>query len=465
MSLKYNLGFIFFILIIGSCKSIKPENPPLPSNQELISAVSIINAPISIPLAMLEDNLNQDWSSKLFSDKALPLGSGLFADLDVTRIGKISLKAMGNNSLQVKIPMNLKGDLKIEKKVFGQVLSTNIPFSENISPEISFIPEIGPGWDLMIRELNIDNWGRSMKYNLLGFEIDLDPLVRGQLHRVLDNQLSASNLTKLDFKNMVQETWNSFSEPYSIEQNGVQLHFYAVPNRLKVRDEVSIDQKLNLYIGIEGEMFSTIGAKPNLKPIPLPDIEYNEIQENIFDIVLPLTLRYEDLNRYLNQAISDQRIRADRKTVLVPSDLKTQRYGDKILLGMDFNAIRNDKKEVKGKIYFAGMPVFDQDSESLKFEKVEFDVKTPDFLARLGIKSKRRKIQSQIEKLAVISLGGFLKDARTELENHGYLETGFATFKVIDPSLDVERIITTDEDIQIFLRSKGIMDVQLKNLK
>jgi hypothetical protein len=465
MSLKYNLGFIFFILIISSCKSIKPDNPPLPTNQELISAVSMINVPISIPLTMLEDNLNQDWSSKLFSDKALPLGSGLFADLDVTRIGKISLKAMGNNSLQVKIPMNLKGDLKIEKKVFGQVLSTNIPFNENISPEISFIPEIGPGWDLMIRELNIDNWGRSMKYNLLGFEIDLDPLVKGQLHRVLDNQLSASNLTKLDFKNMVQETWNSFSEPYSIEQNGVQLHFFAIPKRLKVRDEVSIDQKLNLYIGIEGEMFSKIGSKPNLKPIPLPDIEYNEIQDNIFDMVLPLTLRYEDLDRYLNQTISGQGIRADRKTLLVPSDLNTQQYGDKILLGMDFNAMRNDKKEVKGKIYFAGMPVFDQDSQSLKFEKVEFDVKTPNFFARLGIKSKRRKIQSQIEKLAVISLGGFLKDARTELENHGYLETGFATFKVINPSLDVERIITTDEDIQIFLRSKGIMDVQLKNLK
>jgi hypothetical protein len=155
-------------LIAFSCKSIKPESPPDPTTQELPSTLSIINVPISIPLEMLENNLNKDWSSKLFSDNALPLGSGLFADLDVTRIGKISLKGLENNALQVKMPMNLKGDLKIEKKVFGQVLSTNIPFNENINPEFSFIPEIGPNWDLMIKNLNIESWGRSMKYNLLG---------------------------------------------------------------------------------------------------------------------------------------------------------------------------------------------------------------------------------------------------------------------------------------------------------
>jgi hypothetical protein len=453
------------ILAMVSCKSIKPENPPMPTDQKLPSTASIINIPISIPLAYIEDNLNQDWSSKLFSDKSLPLGSGLFADLDVTRIGKISLKGMDNNSLQVKIPMNLKGDLKIEKKIFGQVLSTNFPFNENISPEISFIPQIGPNWDLVVRDLNIDNWGRSMKYNLLGFEIDLDPLVRGQLRRVLDNQLSASNLSNLDFKNMAQETWNAFSEPYSIDQGDIQVHFFAVPKSLKVKDEISKDQKLNLYIGIEGEMFSKIGVRPDVKPIPLPDIEINESEENILDIVLPLILRYEDLNQYLNKAISGQQIRADQNTILIPSDLKTQQYGDKTLLGMDFDAVRKGKKEVKGKIYFAGKPVFDPVTEFLKFEKVEFDVKTSNLFAKWGIKSKKRKIISQIEKLAKIPLGEFLQEARKELENQGYLETNFATFKANGLSLDVEGISNTPEDVRIFFRAKGQMDVRLKNLK
>ncbi|MFD2199975.1 DUF4403 family protein [Shivajiella indica] len=465
MSSKYPLFLIFFILILGSCKSIKPENPPAPTNQDVFSAKSIINVPISIPLSLFEENLNENWNSQLFSDKALNLGSGLFADLDVNRTGKISLRALGNNSLQVKIPMNLKGDLKIEKKVFGQVLSTSIPFNENISPEISFVPEIGKNWDLVVKNLNIDNWGRSLKYNLLGFEIDLDPIVRGQLHNVLDKQLSLSNLSRLDFKNMAQETWNAFSEPYSLEFGEVQVHFYAVPTRLKVRDKVSIDQKLNLYLGIEGEMHSKVGAKPQLKPVPLPDIEDNENEDNVLDIVLPLTLRYEDLDVQLNKAISGQNIRADKNTVLIPDNLKTQQYGDKILLGMDFKAIRNEKKEVKGKIFFAGMPVFDRDSESLKFDNVEFDVKTSDFLARWGIKSKRRKIQKQIEKLAIIPLGGFLKGASSELAHQGYLETGFATFKVVNPNLVVEDITNTAETIQIFLRAKGEMDVQLKSLK
>jgi hypothetical protein len=264
---------------------------------------------------------------------------------------------------------------------------------------------------------------------------------------------------------MAQETWNAFSEPYTIEQNGIQVHFFAVPKSLKVRDEVSIDQKLNLYIGMEGEMFSKIGEKPQFTPSVLPNISLNENQDNIFDVVLPLTLLYDDLNSYLNNAISGQKIRADEKTVIVPSNLKTQQYGDKILLGMDFNAIRNNRKEVSGKIYFAGKPVFYQDSESLRFSNIEFDVKSADFLSNWGIKSKRKKIQSQIEKLAVISLSGFLEEARTRLEQQGFLETGFARFKVLDPSLNIERIFTTSDDMQVYFRAKGKMDVQLKDFK
>jgi hypothetical protein len=100
-----------------------------------------------------------------------------------------------------------------------------------------------------------------------------------------------------------------------------------------------------------------------------------------------------------------------------------------------------------------------------RYAKVEFDVKTSNLFAKWGIKSKKRKIISQIEKLAKIPLGEFLQEARKELENQGYLETNFATFKANGLSLDVEGISNTPEDVRIFFRAKGQMDVRLKNLK
>lgn len=459
------LLLIFTILLTASCKSIKPERPPAGSLMDLPSARSTVNIPIVIPLSYLEDNLNKDWSSKLFADKGLPLGSGLFADLDVTRTGKISLRGSENNTINVKVPMNIIGDLKIEKKVFGQNLSTNFPFNENLTPEISFTPEIGSNWDLNVKNLEINSWGRSMKYSLLGFEIDLEPLVKGQLQRVLDNQLSAADLSNLDFKNIAQETWDAFSEPYTVDQNGITAHFYAVPDKIMVKEEITLDQELILYLGLEGEMFSKLGSKPIIIKKDLPNISVNESKENQVNLVLPLTITYKDLDEYLNTTFSGQQIRTNKTTLILPSNLKTQKYGDKTLLSMDFKAVRDGKKDVEGKMHFAGKPVFDKDSESLIFEEPQFDVKTGDFFSDLGIRFRKGKIQRQIKKIAVLPIGELLDNARSEMADQGYFETDFANFKVLNPSLDVEGIYSTEEDIRVFIRSQGKMDVQLKDLK
>lgn len=463
LSIKYLI--IFALIISVSCKSIKPDRPPVASKVELPNSRSSVNIPIVIPLSYLEYNLNQDWSSKLFADKGLPLGGGLSADLDVTRTGKISLRGSENNTINIKVPMNIIGDLKIEKKVFGQNLSTNFPFNENLIPEISFIPEVGTNWDMNVRNLQINNWGRSLKYSLLGFEIDLDPLVRNQLQKVLDNQLSAANLSKLDFKHMAQETWDAFSEPYTVNQNGITAHFYSVPDKIMVKEEITLDQELILYLGLEGEMFSKLGSKPIIEKKALPNISVNEHKENQIDLVLPLTITFGDLNEYLNATFAGQQIRTNKTTMILPSNLKTQKYGDKTLLSMDFKAVREGKKEVEGKMYFAGKPMFDKDSESLIFEEPEFDVKTGDFFSNLGIRLRKGKIQRQIKKIAVLPIGELLDNARREMSGQGYFETDFANFKVVDPSLDVEGIYSTDGDIRVFIRSQGKMDVQLKDLK
>ncbi|WP_373521442.1 DUF4403 family protein [Aquiflexum sp.] len=464
-STSIKILIILSFLINTSCKSIKPDRAPAASLIDLPSSRSTVNIPIVIPLSYLENNLNQDWSSKLFADKGLPLGGGMFADLNVTRTGKISLRGSENNTINVKVPMNIIGDLKIEKKVFGQNLSTNFPFNENLIPEISFTPEIGSNWDLNVKNLQINSSGRSMKYNLLGFEIDLDPLVKGQLQKVLDNQLSASNLSRLDFKHIAQETWDAFSEPYTVVQNGITAHFYSVPDRIMVKEEITVDQELILYLGLEGEMFSKLGSKPIIEKKDLPDITVNESKENQIDLVLPLTIPYQDLDEYLNSTFSGQQIRTNRTTVIFPSNLTTQKYGDKTLLSMDFKAVRDGKKDVEGKMYFAGKPVFDQESESLIFEEPQFDVNTGDFFSNLGIRLRKGKIQRQIKKLAVLPIGELMDNARKEMAEQGYFETDFANFKVLNPSLDVEGIYSTAEDIRVFIRSQGKMDVQLKDVR
>jgi hypothetical protein len=232
-----------------------------------------------------------------------------------------------------------------------------------------------------------------------------------------------------------------------------------------VKEEITLDQELILYLGLEGEMFSQLGSKPNIVKKDLPNISVNESKENQIDLVLPLTISYNDLDEYLNTTFSGQQIRTNNSTLIFPSNLKTQKYGDKTLLSMDFKAVRDGKKDVEGKMYFAGKPIFDKNSESLIFEEPQFDVKTGDFFSDLGIRFRKGKIQRQIKKIAVLPIGKLLNNAQNEMAEQGYFETDFANFKVLNPSLDVEGIYSTAEDIRVFIRSQGKMDVQLKDLR
>lgn len=129
---------------------------------------------------------------------------------------------------------------------------------------------------------------------------------------------------------------------------------------------------------------------------------------------------------------------------------------------MDFDAIRKDKKEISGVMYFAGQPIFDEVSETLKFEGLEFDVSTDNRLAGTGIKLRKRKIQRQIQKLAIIPLGGFLKVAEEELRRQAMLDTDFATFQMQDPKITVNGIYSTEDALKVFIQTKGQMEVKLK---
>lgn len=167
-------------------------------------AISRVNVPLEIPLDYIERNLNQELSELLYTEKGLNMGNGIIADLDVNRTGDISLSSLGQNKLEINLPLQLKGKLNIQKKIFGQSISTAVPFDEGLAPRVSFEPVIGRNWDIGISNVHIESWGRSLKYNLLGYEIDFGPMLKKHVERMLDEQLTGDNLSRISFKSMME---------------------------------------------------------------------------------------------------------------------------------------------------------------------------------------------------------------------------------------------------------------------
>ncbi|WP_194776692.1 DUF4403 family protein [Pararhodonellum marinum] len=453
---------ILLILALSACKKINPEKPKYSGDPiSLPKATSRVNVALDIPLIYIQDNLNRELSEQLFEGQSLPFGNGLSSDLSVKRTGEVSLSAK-NNQLLIKMPLDLKGILKVEKKVFGQLISTNIPFDEQLIPEISFEPEIGKNWDLSLKNLEIVSWGRSMKYNLLGYEIDLDPLIRGQLQKILNKEILSGNLNRLSFKHFMEETWEVYGEPYKVDQEGIEAYVYTIPQKIKVKEVITNDQHIRLYIGLEGEVFTQIGSKPDIKPSPLPNLFFNDMEDSFVDVVLPLRLSYKDLDRYLNDNFKGKVFALDKSTKLIPGTFESQSFGDRALVKMGFRAIRKDKKDISGDIFLVGKPQFDHEMEAIYFEDIDFDLNSKNLLASTASWMKQGQVLNQIRKMSVYPIGGLLRDSRRELQKLGYFETDYASFRLMNPDLEVEDIYTTEEDIRIYLRSTGQLDVRLK---
>ncbi|WP_215225300.1 DUF4403 family protein [Echinicola shivajiensis] len=462
--MKSNIFVVGLILLIISCKGINPEKPQYEGAPVVLpEAISKVNVPLEIPLRYIEKNLNRELSQLLYSDQGLDMGNGLMADLEVSRTGDIALSASGQKQLEIEIPLKLKGKINIEKKLFGQTISTAIPFDEGLKPRVSFISEIGRNWDIGISNINIESWGRSLKYNLLGYEFDLEPMLEKHVEKMLDDQLTGDNLTRISFRDMIQETWEAYGRPVKIEHEGFDAYVYTVPHKIKVKEKFTTDQKLELTIGIEGEVFTQIGSEPLVELSPLPRLYYNDDSENYLDITLPLSIPYQDMDKYLNDMLAGQSFKMDASTQLIPKAFKTQNFGNKALVKVDFVVNRTGKKNISGNIYLVGKPTYDPLREAIVFEEIDFDLNTKNILANSASWMKQGQLLEEIQKYASYPIGNYIKEARMELQQQGYIDTKFASFRVIRPALEVEGIYTTKEDIRLYLKSTGQMEVKLKD--
>lgn len=455
---------LFFIVLslLASCKRINPDKPTfIGETAPLPKAISYINAPLDIPLSFLEDQLNNGLKELMVSETDLVVGDGINTDLDMYRTGKISLSAV-DNRLQINLPLRLKGNLHIKQSLFGQVLSTSIPYDETISPVISFVPQLKANWDLGFDQLKIESWGKSLTYNLLGFEIDLDPILRRNLEKLLNNQNQL--LSSLNLKSLGQKAWQAFSEPIKIQEGEVDAYLYTIPQEVKINQEISNSQHLKLLIGLQGEVMTHIGNRPNVNPAPLPDLSNNEDSINHIDLTLPLIVSYKTIDNYLNQHLANQVFKIDASTQMIPRKILTQSFGDRALVKMEFTLIRNSKKDIEGELYLVGKPTYYAAEESIVFENIDFDLNTKNFFTNSASWLRQGQLLDAIEKHTTFPIGTYIDEARSKLRNLNSIRTDFATFNIQNPTLDIQEIYVTENDLRLYLDLDGRLEFKLTDV-
>ncbi|EIM77210.1 hypothetical protein A3SI_08019 [Nitritalea halalkaliphila LW7] len=87
----------------------------------------------------------------------------------------------------MKLPINLAGKVQVERRVFGQMVQTSVPINENLAPEVRFTPSIGSDYGLQLEDVSLLSLNGRLRVSVLGFQINIEPFVKGELERQLQN--------------------------------------------------------------------------------------------------------------------------------------------------------------------------------------------------------------------------------------------------------------------------------------
>lgn len=457
--------YIFSIcsILLFSCKRINPDKPTFVGEAtELPKAVSQINLSLAIPLSTIEKQLNQNLKQLLFTGRGIELGNGLFSDMDITKTGNLRLSTADNGNVRVSLPIFLDGKVILEKKIFGQSVSAALPFKESLTPQISFRPRIDENWGLQIDQLEIESWGKSLQYDLLGYQIDVEPMIKKHVTSIMENQLVTEGLSSLNLKSLAENAWSAYGKPIHISNDEWKMTLVTTPEKIRISQQFTEDQHFILNLGMEGEVSGQAGSMADKKQPPLPKVSPNESTDNNLDITLPMIITYAAIDELLTKEMVGNAFKLDSKTQLIPTTFATQSFGNRALVKMDFVAKRTNRKDLVGELFLVGTPVYSAGREAIVFENIDFDLNTENFLTNSARWLKKKQILTAIEKQAVYPIGEYLEEALLELNALGSWQTEFASFDLQEPTLTVENIYTTPEDIRLYLKSTGDIQVTMK---
>jgi hypothetical protein len=460
--LTYCISLLLLAATFG-CSSLKlnsPEAEALPP--ALPKAELSIHLGLEIPLSFLQKIIDESLQKQLFRESGLELGNGLFADVDLQKDGRLSLAATEEGKLLVGLPVFLDGKVRLEKTIFGQKISSAIPFQETLSPQISFMPQINSDWTFGIEELDILSWGKSLQYDLLGFNIDFEPLVKEKMISIMEDQLLSGSLKSLDFKNIANDFWSTFGRPRYFENGLSSTYLYTRPEKLAIYDEFTQDQKLLLNIGLEGEMLRQKERPLATQIAPLPPVSREKVEGNEFSLTLPIFIGFEEMADYLDQILTDSLIMVDRQTRLLPQKFALRHFGERTLITMDFIGKREGKKDLNGIFYLAGKPVYDAPSNAIVLENVDFKLATQNFFANTSNWMKRRKVLKAIQKRAVFPIGEYLGEASAALQKEEQLNINLFALSLQSPEIFIDGIYPSTTGLNIYVRTTAAIATKWK---
>lgn len=447
------------LLLSGACKSLDPNS--IPDTIPVPAAYSEMNVPVRIPIGTMENLLNQRIPPVLFQEKAMDLGNGIVGDLNFSRNGMTKIQTVDKDKIQIQLPIRIRGEVGLKPGGLRNLFQAKVPIDQSFAPIFLINPEVNENWSMGISDFELVELGGKMSFNVLGMELDLSQMVQNEIRDYASKNLTSKpDLVRL--KPLVDQIWKEVGKPVFVEFQGKKMAFSIQPDSVKLSENFSAKGEYHLNLGMKGKVnLHPANAAPS-RPSPLPKLTENKNAKNTLEILIPLRLTYAEIDELLRENFGNQAIRVNKTTVFRPDNFKSQAYGEKLGIKMDFHAEQSNGKQIKGMLFLVGLPTFDSKEQVLIFDQVNFHLDSDNPRAKTAAALKKGKIIRQLNQKLRFPMAEVLAESLGGIQERLTLETLIADLRIIDLKIFPDGFYPTPSGLEIQLKATGKVDITWK---
>lgn len=460
--MKFSMFLFISLVLLAGCTVIditkRPERQhealpvaslesqlALSANINLQKVQSDFNNSLPSPIAKFNGKKSGCWKENILG---IPVSVGCKWKGEVQKRGAATISG-SNQSLNFAMPLHAW--VKVRPKnldIVRTTVRTDFTVTANASPRLN------PDWSLVLNLATDFKWDKRPEirlFKIIPIRISglVEPKIREQLKKV-EEQIK-TEIRSLDIRGKAMQAWEKAHAPIKLSSDQ-EIWLRLKPKSVRFSGIHTQNNILAANVSMNADMETILGERPDaFSSSPLPKLGERDQESGPFLVRLPIVLKYEAFKKEIEKVLRVGQKWApiqDKPTHYVTvQEVEVYPFKENIVVGINFIAdLPDDWMDTRGKVYFGGKPVIDNEQRIMRVENFDFTRTTDNVLINLASLLFRERIKSELSSALTYRFGDehdkFINAANVELNRDfgdGLRSQGALDYTKVDKILMLER--------------------------
>ena len=472
--MEFSMFLFISLVLLGGCAVANiTERPERQSETSSLAPLeSQIALSANIDLQKVQNDFNDSppnsiakfngkksgcWKEKILG---IPVSVGCKWKGKVQKRGAATISG-SNQNLNFSIPLH--ASVKVMPKNLDDVrttVRTDFTVTANASPRLN------PDWSLVLNLAADFKWDKRPEirlFKIIPIRISglVEPKIREQLKKV-EEQIK-TEIRNLNIRGKAMQAWQKTHVPIKLS-NDPEIWLRFKPKAVRFSGIHTQNNILVASVSMNTDMETVLGERPDPFPAsPLPALGERDQESSPFRVRLPIILEYATLKKEVEKVLRVGKkwapIQAKPTHFVTVREVEVYPSKENIVVGINFIADLPDEwLDTRGKVYFQGKPVIDNEQHILKVENFDFTRTTDNVLVNVASLLFREKIKSELSSALTYRFGDeykkLIKAANVELNRD--FGDGLRSQGALDYA-KVDKILMRERGIYLSVISEGML--------